>query len=90
MSNFQAELRRPFRDTLERDVDASLRQQIFDVAKVERKSVVGPDRMGNDLSGKAMAFDVGERALSHASPVSTQFKQAVKATPPFACSEVQR
>jgi len=39
--------------------------------------------MGDDLSGKAVAFEVGERGCSHASPVSTQCKQAVKATPPF-------
>ncbi len=38
--------------------------------------------MGDDLSEKAVAFEVGERGFSHASPVSTQCKQAVKATPP--------
>ena len=29
-----------------------------------------------------MAFEVGERGFGHQSPVSTQFKEAIKATPP--------
>jgi hypothetical protein len=38
--------------------------------------------MGNDLSGKPVASEVGEWGLGHQSPISSRFKQAVKATPP--------
>ena len=37
--------------------------------------------MGNDLSGKPVASEVGERGFGHENPISGQFEQAVKATP---------
>ena len=39
--------------------------------------------MGDDLGGKAVAFDVSERRSSHACPQSIQCKQAVNSMPPF-------
>jgi hypothetical protein len=38
--------------------------------------------MGNDLSGKSVASEVGERGFGHENPISSHFEQAVKATPP--------
>jgi len=39
--------------------------------------------MGNDRRGKSVASEVGERCSGHESPIASQFKQAVKATPPL-------
>jgi len=38
--------------------------------------------MSNDLSGKLVASEVGERDFGHENPISGHFEQAVKATPP--------
>jgi len=38
--------------------------------------------MGNDLSGKSVASEVGERGFGHEDPISSHFEQAIKATPP--------
>ena len=68
MSELQAEFRRPFRDRLQRDGDAALSQQIFDVAKAEREPIIEPHGMGNDLSGKAVASEVNMSSFGHDNP----------------------
>lgn len=68
MSELQAEFRCPFRDGLKRDGDAALSQQIFDVAKAQREPIIEPYRMGNDLSRKPVASEVGMRGFGHENP----------------------
>jgi hypothetical protein len=63
------ELQRPAADGLVRDNDAALEQHLLDQSQAQRKPEVQPDRMGDDLRRKAMAF-VADR-LAHAGP-STQ------------------
>lgn len=65
VGEFETELRSPFRHGLERDVNAALGKQIFDVTKAERKPVIEPDRMGNDLGGETVASKVSRRDLGH-------------------------
>lgn len=56
MNEFETEFHRQLRDRLERNVDAALSQQIFNIAKAERTPVIKPHRMRDDLDGKAVAF----------------------------------
>ena len=65
MSEFEAELRSPFRDGLKRDLNAALGQQIFDVSKAEWKPVIEPDRIGDDLGGKTVASEMSRRDFGH-------------------------
>jgi len=63
---FEIELRRPFRHSLEQNLNAALGKQVFNVAKAERKPIIKPHRMGNDLSRKTMAFKVNRMGFGHA------------------------
>src|ERR1700722_14176506 len=49
-------LRAPAPDTLIRDNSAALRQEQFDISKAQAEHVVEPDRVADDLGGKAMAI----------------------------------
>jgi hypothetical protein len=53
---FSAEFGSPFRDSLERDFNAALAQQIFYMTQAQRKTEVEPHRMRYDLSGKTMTL----------------------------------
>jgi hypothetical protein len=59
-----SELQRPPADRLIRHDDAPLEQHLLDRAQAQRKPEIQPDRMGDDLRRKAMAF-VADR-LAHA------------------------
>lgn len=66
-----SELGCPFRHGLKRDFNAALGQQILDVAQAQRKSIVQPHSMGDDLGRKAMPFitmrcQIGQQELAHA------------------------
>jgi hypothetical protein len=50
----RSELQTPEPNRLIRDQNATLGQQIFDVAKAERESVIKPDGMTDDLGRKPM------------------------------------
>ena len=68
---FSAELGSPFRDSLERDFNAALSQQIFYMTQAQRKAEVEPHRMRYDFSGKTMTLvaqrrNIGQRVRAHA------------------------
>ncbi len=54
--NLRTELQRPAADRLIADLDAPLGQQFLDVSEAQRKAVVEPDGMANDVSGKPVAL----------------------------------
>lgn len=85
MSEFEAELRSPFRDGLERDLNAALGQQIFDVSKAERKPVIEPNRIGDDLGGKTVASEVSKRDFGHCYQYQPVYHRDVNPTLPTAC-----
>ena len=60
------ELQRPAADRLIGDDDAALEQHLLDQPQAQRKPEVQPDRMGDDLRRKAMAFVAD--GLAHAGP----------------------
>ena len=60
------ELQRPPADGLIGDEDAALEQHLLDQPQAQRKPEVQPDRMGDDLRRKAMAFVAD--GLAHAGP----------------------
>jgi hypothetical protein len=64
------------RDDLKRGGDAALGEQIFDIAQAERESIIEPDRMGDDLSVRMMASEVGVRD-------QVDLHRTVKATVPM-------
>jgi hypothetical protein len=55
---FSADLGSPFRDSLERDFNATLSQQIFYMTQAQPKADVEPHRMRYDLSGKTKALQL--------------------------------
>ncbi len=55
MCELAAELRDPLGDGLERDIDATLGKQVFNVTQAQRKPIIEPHRIGDDLSRKAVA-----------------------------------
>ena len=66
-----AELGSPLRDSLERNFNAALSQQIFDVTQAQWKAEIQPHRIGDDLSGKTMTLvavrrNIGQRVRDHA------------------------
>lgn len=68
---FSAELGSPFRDGLERDFNAALSQQIFNMTQAQRKAEIEPHRMRYDLSGKTMTLvamrrNIGRQVRAHA------------------------
>ncbi|MNE94235.1 hypothetical protein D3C80_1921790 [compost metagenome] len=65
MSEFETELRSPFRHSLERNLNTALGKQILDVAKAEREPIIELYRMGNDLGRKPVASEVGTRGFGH-------------------------
>ena len=60
------ELQRPAADRLIGDDDAALEQHLLDQPQAQREPEVQPDRMGDDLGWKAMAFVAD--GLAHAGP----------------------
>ena len=60
------ELQRPAADGLVGDDDAALEQHLLDQPQAQRKPEVQPDRMGDDLRRKAVAFVAD--GLAHAGP----------------------
>ena len=50
----EAKLYRPAPDSLIRDIDAALSQQILDISKAEWKSKIQPDGMLDDLDWKTV------------------------------------
>lgn len=61
----QAKFSHPFRDGVERNADAAPRQQILDVAVAEREPIIEPNRVGDDLGGKALASKVRVGSFGH-------------------------
>ncbi len=51
----QAKLDRPATDGFVTDIDATLGQQVFDIAKAQRKAEIQPHRMLDDFGWKTMA-----------------------------------
>lgn len=76
VGEFEAELRSPFRDGLERDLTAAFGKQIFDITKAERKPVVKPDRMGDDLGRETVAFEVSRRDSGHCNQMPIRSRQS--------------
>lgn len=76
VGEFEAELRSPFRDGLERDLDAALGKKILDITKAERKPEIEPDRMGDDLSRETVAFEVSRRDFGHCNQIPTRSRQS--------------
>jgi len=56
-SNCSAELVRPAADGLVADIDAALRQQIFDLAKAHRETIVEPDHVTDDIRRKPVPLE---------------------------------
>ena len=80
----QAKFPRPFGDSLKRHLDPTLGKQVFNVAQAQRKPIIEPYRMRDDLGWKAVAFILGGSIFSHADRLCPDPHQPVKATPPFA------
>ena len=78
----QPELQCPSPDRLVRKVDPPFGQQFLDISVAERKAKVEPDRVLNDLRGKAMAIVTD---FSHRSrlPPDTHDGQQVTVTIPY-------
>jgi len=68
---------------LKRDLNAALGKEVFNVAKTERKPIIKPNRMRDDLSRKTMAVIVKLVFFGHAQPYHPTTHISVKATPPF-------
>src|SRR3954462_11807469 len=60
-----AELQRPLPHTLVADNDAARGQHLLDHAQAEREAKIQPDRVADDLSGKAMPGIAGANGCRH-------------------------
>lgn len=69
-SKLEAEIPRPFQDGLERDFNAALGQQIFDVKRTKRKPVREPHSVGDDLGRKAVWLTSGRRSFGDVATLS--------------------
>ncbi|MBY5544130.1 hypothetical protein HFO60_29720 [Rhizobium leguminosarum] len=65
-----AELGRPLRHGLERDIDTTLGKQIVDIRQAQRKRKVWSHHMPDDLRGKAVALEMGGRIDSVDLPIT--------------------
>jgi hypothetical protein len=66
-SNLRAELDRPATDGLITDVDAALRQQFFDVAKVRCEAEIEPNPVADNIGRKPMPLkrEPGDKTASN-------------------------
>jgi hypothetical protein len=79
----QAKFSRPFGESPKRHLDPTLGKQVFNVAQAQRKPIIEPYRMRDDLGWKAVAFVLGGSIFSHADRLCPDPHQPVKATPPL-------
>ena len=45
--------------------NATLDQKVLDITQAERKPIIKPNRMRNDLGWKAVAFETGRQRIGH-------------------------
>ena len=60
----ETQLYRPATDGFIRDIDTTLRQQVFDIPKAQQKAATQPDSLLDDLGWKTVAA-IGRIALLH-------------------------
>ena len=58
--------------------NATLGQKVLDMAQTERKPIIKPNRMGNDLSWKAVAFETGRQRIGHTAKYHHNFNQVLR------------
>ena len=78
----QAKFPRPFGNSLKRHLDPTFGKQVFNVAQAQRKPIIEPYRMRDDLGRKAVSFVLGGSIFSHADRLCPDPHRPVKATPP--------
>ncbi len=72
VGEFKPKLCSPFLGGLERNLNTALDQQIFDVAKADRKPVIEPDRIGYNLGGKAVTSKMRRLGFGHSHRISNR------------------